>query len=144
MVLILLLFGEKKKVDLRKMFGEGSGPMEHLTPMATCLAMGGTYLIFLSYGFCYRFIVFFSMVVPDIDLVINLTGAMCLSIVGVALPAIINHLTFYNERRMQGRWAYFLFCLKNIFIVLVGISAMFIGTTTSMKDIINKMYNIKS
>ncbi|VVC38343.1 Amino acid transporter, transmembrane domain [Cinara cedri] len=75
----------------------------------------------------------------NLEDMIALIGTLCLSTVGVALPAIINQLTFYEHYRKQGKWRYVIFCLSNLAIVLVAIFALVVGMYKSVTNIMNTM-----
>lgn len=87
---------------------------------------------------CY-FSDFVAVVIPNLSDLIGLIGALCLSFVGIALPAIISFLTFAEDYKKKGRFSYSLFCLRNLFIVIVSIFALIIGVNVSMSDIIKHM-----
>lgn len=87
----------------------------------------------------FNFIVFFAIAIPNLEHLISLIGAFCLSSVGIALPAIINFLTFIDVYKDEGNLRFALFCLRNLLIVLIAIFAFIIGVSTSVSDIIHHM-----
>ncbi|XP_050540820.1 proton-coupled amino acid transporter-like protein CG1139 isoform X2 [Daktulosphaira vitifoliae] len=82
---------------------------------------------------------FLAVAIPNLEHLISLIGAFCLSTVGIALPAIINFLTFLKVYRKEGYIRLSLFILRNFLIVLIAIFAFIIGVSTSIKDIITHM-----
>ncbi|VVC32157.1 Amino acid transporter, transmembrane domain [Cinara cedri] len=82
---------------------------------------------------------FLAVAIPNLEHLISLIGAFCLSSVGIALPAIINFLTFADVYKKEGNLRFGLFCLRNLLIVLIAIFAFIIGVTTSISDIIHSM-----
>lgn len=69
-----------------------------------------------------------AVAIPKLDLFITLFGALCLSILGVAFPAIIDTLVFGKE--FSGHQANFMYA-KNIAIVAFGLFALVSGVSTS-------------
>ncbi|XP_031356793.1 proton-coupled amino acid transporter-like protein CG1139 isoform X1 [Photinus pyralis] len=73
--------------------------------------------------------------VPALDLFISLFGALCLSAVGIAIPAAIESCTYWYHR--QG-WSFYLMNVKNLALILFGVCGLIAGTYTSLRDIIHK------
>ncbi|KAJ8974874.1 hypothetical protein NQ317_002647 [Molorchus minor] len=74
--------------------------------------------------------------VPYIDLFISLFGALCLSTLGLAFPAIIDCSTHWRSLKgVRGR----LIITKNCFIVVFAVFGLIVGTSTSLKKIIEKL-----
>uniref|UniRef100_A0A1B6EEK5 Amino acid transporter transmembrane domain-containing protein n=1 Tax=Clastoptera arizonana TaxID=38151 RepID=A0A1B6EEK5_9HEMI len=75
-----------------------------------------------------------SIIVPQLAPVISLIASVGLSILGLALPALIETITFWEDGGLGiGRWRLY----KNIFLGLLAIFTLVTGTYTSMKDIID-------
>lgn len=72
--------------------------------------------------------------IPDLQTLVSLVGTVCLSSVGIALPIIISHMTFAEERRADGHMWYFLYCLRNLLIVMASVYAFIVGVTASFDD----------
>ncbi|XP_024881850.1 proton-coupled amino acid transporter-like protein CG1139 [Temnothorax curvispinosus] len=73
--------------------------------------------------------------IPELDLFISLFGALCLSGLGLAFPAIIQLCTFWkvmgpNERKIM--------VAKNMCLILIGALGLVVGTYTSLHGIISK------
>lgn len=75
-----------------------------------------------------------AMAIPNLDLFIAFIGALCLSSMGVAFPAIIQVLVFWDY--YQDKWQFSLFLMKNLIILLIAILAFVIGVSTSLIKII--------
>ncbi|CAH1713516.1 proton-coupled amino acid transporter-like protein CG1139 isoform X1 [Aphis gossypii] len=82
---------------------------------------------------------FFAIAIPNLEHLISLIGAFCLSSVGIALPAIVSFLTFSDVYKDEGNLRFGLFCLRNLLIILIAIFAFVIGVSTSVSDIIHHM-----
>lgn len=82
---------------------------------------------------------FLAIAIPNLEHLISLIGAFCLSSVGIALPAIINFLTFAEVYKNEGNIRFSLFCLRNLLIVMIAIFAFIVGVYTSVSDIIHHM-----
>ncbi|XP_012272846.1 proton-coupled amino acid transporter-like protein CG1139 [Orussus abietinus] len=74
-----------------------------------------------------------AVAIPELELFISLFGALCLSALGLAFPAIIQSCTFWNV--IQGNEK-ILMLAKNTSLVLFGILGLIVGTYTSLRDII--------
>lgn len=68
------------------------------------------------------------MAIPKLDLFITLFGALCLSSLGLAFPAIIETLVFGKDKK-GSEWNFML--SKNIAIVVFGSFALIVGVSTS-------------
>ncbi|XP_015435823.1 PREDICTED: proton-coupled amino acid transporter 1 [Dufourea novaeangliae] len=75
-----------------------------------------------------------AIAIPQLDLFISLFGALCLSGLGLAFPAIIQTCTFWS---VYGRTERILMVAKNMSLVLFGLLGLVIGTYTSLRDIIH-------
>ncbi|XP_045531065.1 proton-coupled amino acid transporter-like protein CG1139 isoform X1 [Pieris brassicae] len=73
--------------------------------------------------------------VPELDLFISLFGALCLSALGLAFPAIIQSCTYWyyvsDSERIR-------MIIKNVIVVLFGALGLVVGTWTSLDGIIRK------
>ncbi|CAK9812255.1 Proton-coupled amino acid transporter-like protein CG1139 [Anthophora quadrimaculata] len=84
-----------------------------------------TSLVFLTF--------LLAVAIPQLDLFISLFGALCLSGLGLAFPAIIQICTFWN---VCGRTEKTLMLAKNMSLILFGLLGLIVGTYTSLRDII--------
>jgi len=82
------------------------------------------------------FTVLFAVMIPNLEPLISLIGASCLSTVGIALPAIINYLTFLRDYQKKGRFTFIMFYLRTIAIVGIAVFAFIIGVSISVSDIL--------
>ncbi|XP_043253727.1 proton-coupled amino acid transporter-like protein CG1139 [Colletes gigas] len=74
-----------------------------------------------------------AIAIPELELFISLFGALCLSGLGLAFPAIIQTCTFWSVyTRSERMWM----VAKNMSLVLFGLLGLVIGTYTSLRDII--------
>lgn len=73
--------------------------------------------------------------IPNLELVINLCGAIFLSTLGLLTPAIVD--TVHNWDRGLGFFYWKLF--KNIFIAMISLLAFFAGTFIAIQDMVNKI-----
>lgn len=73
--------------------------------------------------------------VPALELFISLFGALCLSALGLAFPALIQSCTYwyYVSRSERIRMI-----VKNAIVVLFGVLGLVVGTWTSLERIIEK------
>ncbi|XP_050307270.1 proton-coupled amino acid transporter-like protein CG1139 isoform X2 [Anthonomus grandis grandis] len=76
-----------------------------------------------------------AVAIPYIDLFISLVGAFCISIIGIAVPAIMDSCVRYQElRRLKGIFIHG----KNIAIVIFSVFGLVVGTGTSIQKIVEK------
>ena len=75
-----------------------------------------------------------AIAIPKLDLFISLFGALCLSGLGLAFPAIIQTCTLW---KVSNRTEKFVLVAKNMSLVLFGLLGLVVGTYTSLRDIIN-------
>jgi len=74
-----------------------------------------------------------AIAVPNLALFISLFGALCLSTLGLAFPALIQILIHYKTKTGCAKfWLY----SSNIFLIFVGLFGLIIGTAISLKEII--------
>ncbi|XP_076232467.1 proton-coupled amino acid transporter-like protein acs isoform X2 [Calliopsis andreniformis] len=74
-----------------------------------------------------------AVAIPQLELFISLFGALCLSGLGLAFPAIIQMCTFWYTYEGTAK---FLMVAKNMSLVLFGLLGLVVGTYTSLRDII--------
>lgn len=76
-----------------------------------------------------------AILIPYIDLFISLVGALCISALGLAFPAIFDSSTRWHQLTGWHKyWVHF----KNLLIVLFSFFGLAVGTVTSMEQIIEK------
>lgn len=77
------------------------------------------------------------MAIPNLELFISLFGALCLSALGLAFPALIELFTHwkYASGFRKARML-----VLNSIIVLVGVAGLIIGTYTSLAEIIKTFF----
>ncbi|KAI8126092.1 hypothetical protein FF38_03692 [Lucilia cuprina] len=74
-----------------------------------------------------------AVAIPNLELFISLFGALCLSALGLAFPALIQICThWYTTHGMAKVWL----LLSNFFLIIVGILGLVIGTYTSLAEIV--------
>ncbi|GLH03572.1 Proton-coupled amino acid transporter-like protein pathetic [Gryllus bimaculatus] len=76
--------------------------------------------------------VILAIAVPTIAPFIALIGALCFSILGLIVPALIEVVTFWEHGMGPGRWRLW----KNILLCVFGLIALGSGTYTSILEII--------
>lgn len=92
------------------------------------MAFGNDVCVFFSFA------VLLAVAIPKLDLFISLFGALCLSSLGLAFPALFETCVFLKHQKT--RTAKTVMIVKNIAIGLFGLSGLIIGTTTSLIAII--------
>ncbi|XP_044766732.1 proton-coupled amino acid transporter-like protein pathetic isoform X2 [Coccinella septempunctata] len=73
-----------------------------------------------------------AIVVPNLSGFISLVGAVCLSMLGMIFPAIIETLTCYEEPGF-GKFSWRLY--KNIFLIIFGLVGFLTGSYVSLQEI---------
>ncbi|KAH8371237.1 hypothetical protein KR093_006713 [Drosophila rubida] len=74
-----------------------------------------------------------AVAIPNLELFISLFGALCLSALGLAFPALIQICThWYETSGISKAWL----LLSNFVLIIVGILGLVIGTYTSLKEIV--------
>lgn len=76
-----------------------------------------------------------AVLIPDLEMFISLIGALALSTLGIAFPALLD--TCVNWHTTTG-FAKAFMLIKNIVISLIGVAGFIIGTTMSLSDIIKE------
>lgn len=74
-----------------------------------------------------------AVAIPNLDLFISLFGALCLSSLGLAFPALIETCIYHNKKRGVAKAV---MIIKNIIIGLFGLAGFIIGTSTSVTAIV--------
>uniref|UniRef100_A0A2M3YXZ0 Putative amino acid transporter n=1 Tax=Anopheles braziliensis TaxID=58242 RepID=A0A2M3YXZ0_9DIPT len=75
-----------------------------------------------------------AVAIPNLELFISLFGALCLSALGIAFPALIQTCTYWHHRQGKAKvWM----VVKNSFIGIVAVLGLLIGTSTSLIEIIH-------
>lgn len=77
------------------------------------------------------------MAIPNLELFISLFGALCLSALGLAFPALIEYCTFYKERHGIHK---VILILKDVIIIVIGVAGLITGTWTSLSEIVNTYF----
>lgn len=73
-----------------------------------------------------------AVAIPRLGLFISLFGALCLSALGIAFPAIMEICVLWPDKLGPGK----LILWKDIILILFGIIGLVAGTYTSVRDII--------
>ncbi|XP_050086530.1 proton-coupled amino acid transporter-like protein CG1139 [Anopheles aquasalis] len=75
-----------------------------------------------------------AVAIPNLELFISLFGALCLSALGIAFPALIQTCTYWHQRQGMAKvWM----VAKNSFIGIIAVFGLLIGTSTSLIEIIH-------
>ena len=95
----------------------------------------------LNILFHFFFAVLLAVAIPNLELFISLFGALCLSALGLAFPAMIQTCTFwYQVKGCRKIWM----IVKNLIIIIIGVLALIVGTYTSINDIIAEFNSVQS
>lgn len=79
-----------------------------------------------------------AVAIPNLELFISLFGALCLSALGLAFPALIQICTYwYYVSGFRKVWL----VVSNILIIIVGILGLIVGTYTSLSEIIDTFFD---
>lgn len=73
-----------------------------------------------------------AIIIPNLGGFISLVGAVCLSMLGLIFPAVIELVTFYENPGL-GRYNWRLW--KNMFLVVFGLVGFVTGTYVSIQEI---------
>lgn len=90
--------------------------------------MLSTFLLFLFSSFT----VFLAISVPRLALFISLFGALCLSVLGIAFPAVMEICVLWPDN--LGRFNHVV--IRNLLLIAVGGLGLVAGTHKSLSDII--------
>jgi proton-coupled amino acid transporter len=96
--------------------------------------------------FCYQhltrlssfFAVLLAVAIPNLELFISLFGALCLSALGIAFPAIIETSTFWYS--INSTSSFYSMLARNTFLVVFSLLGLVAGTYTSLSDIIHTFF----
>lgn len=76
--------------------------------------------------------VLLAISVPRLALFISLFGALCLSVLGIAFPALMEICVLYPDRL---GWCYNV-VIRNLILIIIGMFGLVTGTHKSVVDII--------
>lgn len=85
----------------------------------------------------FSFLVSLAAAIPNIELFISLVGALCVSMLALVFPSLLETSVFWNQKK--GCSFAFMF-VKNLFITLFGLFGLAVGFSISLKDIIEKVF----
>lgn len=74
-----------------------------------------------------------AIIIPNLGGFISLVGAVCLSMLGLIFPAVIELVTYYEDPGF-GKYKWLLW--KNMFLILFGLVGFVTGTYVSIEEII--------
>lgn len=77
--------------------------------------------------------VLLAVAIPNLELFISLFGALCLSSLGLAFPALFESCVFLKHK---SGFVKYIMIVKNVIIGLVGLAGFIIGTSTSLSGIV--------
>ncbi|KAK9499308.1 hypothetical protein O3M35_002361 [Rhynocoris fuscipes] len=80
------------------------------------------------------FAVALAVAVPQIGPFLGLIGALCFSLLGIVIPALIETVTYWEKGFGPFNWI----AWKNLFLVIFGLLALTFGSYTSIVDIISE------
>lgn len=80
----------------------------------------------------FPFSVIFAIAIPRLGLFISLVGALCLSMLGIAFPAIIELCVLWPDKLGPLK----LYLWKDLLLIVFGIIGLFVGTYINLVDII--------
>lgn len=87
--------------------------------------------------FCFRDIVLLAVAIPNIELFISLFGALCLSALGLAFPAMIQTCVFWNQTK---GWKKAIMVVRNVIITFAAVVGLVSGTTQSIIEIVHTFF----
>ncbi|XP_049945298.1 proton-coupled amino acid transporter-like protein pathetic [Schistocerca serialis cubense] len=73
-----------------------------------------------------------AVAVPTIGPFMSLIGALCMSVLGIMVPALIEVVTFWDSGLGRFKWLLW----KNVLVCVFGLMALMFGTYTSIEEII--------
>lgn len=85
----------------------------------------------------FSFVVLLAVAIPNLELFISLFGALCLSALGLAFPALVEYCTFHKER---DGFSKLILILKAVIIIIIGLAGLIIGTYTSLSEIVHTYF----
>lgn len=74
-----------------------------------------------------------AVAIPNFELFVSLYGAFCLSVLGLAFPALIEYCTFHKT--VFG-WEKVAMVVKDSVIAIIALAGLTIGTYTSVMEIV--------
>ncbi|KAI5735943.1 hypothetical protein M8J77_024532 [Diaphorina citri] len=96
----------------------------------------------LEYGFRTLIVVItlaFSILIPNLELFVSLIGALCMGLMSLGIPAIVDLLTFWHVHTGAFRvW----FIFRNVVIILVGCFGTATGVYFSIKKIAQVVFHM--
>lgn len=81
-------------------------------------------------GILFSISVLLAIAIPRLGLFISLFGALCLSVLGLAFPALMEICVLYPNDLSA------LTLIKDILLIIFGIIGLVVGTYTSVRDIV--------
>jgi proton-coupled amino acid transporter len=84
------------------------------------------------------FAVLLAVAIPNLELFISLFGALCLSALGIAFPAIIETATFWYSTSRSS--SFYSMLARNTFLVIFSLFGLVVGTYTSLSGIIHTFF----
>ncbi|XP_015590129.1 proton-coupled amino acid transporter-like protein pathetic [Cephus cinctus] len=86
---------------------------------------------------CIRFLLvlctlIIALLVPDLDPFISLVGSLCFSVLGIAVPAIIETVSCWEHHLGTLKWRLW----KNVLMVIFSLFALIFGAWVSLQEII--------
>lgn len=78
-----------------------------------------------------------AVAIPNLELFISLFGALCLSALGLAFPALIDYCTFAKQTKGFSK---IILVVKNVLIAFIGAAGLVIGTYTSLEEIVKTFF----
>ncbi|VDN97877.1 unnamed protein product [Rodentolepis nana] len=79
-----------------------------------------------------------AMIVPHLDLMVSLLGAISSSVLAILAPPILEIVHYWSERE-QIPWFYVKIVAKNVLIISVGVFSAVFGTTATVLEIARVM-----
>ncbi|EEB18928.1 proton-coupled amino acid transporter, putative [Pediculus humanus corporis] len=77
-----------------------------------------------------------AVAIPNLELFISLFGALCLSALGIAFPAIIEMCVYWPDKLGPFKWI----LIKDILLIICGVLGLVVGTYCAIRDIIATMF----
>uniref|UniRef100_A0A146MHN7 Proton-coupled amino acid transporter 1 n=1 Tax=Lygus hesperus TaxID=30085 RepID=A0A146MHN7_LYGHE len=80
--------------------------------------------------------VVFAVSIPHLNLFIALIGSLCYSTLGLTFPALISISVHWYDR---SGWQFFLWAIQNYVIIFIGLSGLFVGASSALRDIVHQL-----
>lgn len=87
--------------------------------------------------FLFRGLVLLAVAIPNIELFISLFGALCLSALGLAFPAMIQTCVFWHHTT---GWKKAFMVVRNVIITIAAVVGLVSGTTQSIVEIVHTFF----